>query len=121
PSRSTRAHPVASAGRALRRNDRCATPRLVRADEGTYAPVMELDAVPPTTLRALLAGLRPGTVTLHAGDADVPVAEPVICDPNDLTVVRPGDLVLAVGSQGWGRDTLALLRRAETAGACGVV
>jgi hypothetical protein len=82
---------------------------------------MELDAAPPTTLRALLVGLRPGTVTLHAGDTDVAVAEPVICDPTDLSVVRPGDLVLAVGSHGWSRDTLALLRRAETAGACGVV
>src|SRR4051794_800729 len=80
---------------------------------------MTVEASP--SLRALLAGLRPGTMTLHAGDADVPVAEPVVCDPDDLQVVRPGDLVLAVGARGWTRDVLSLLRRAKDAGACTVV
>jgi hypothetical protein len=80
---------------------------------------MTVDA--SSSLRALLAALRPGTMTLHAGDADVPVSEPVVCDPDDLRVVRSGDLVLAVGAHGWTRDVLSLLRRAKEAGACSVV
>jgi len=85
----------------------------------TYAAGMTIEVSP--SLRRLLAGLRAGTITLHAGDPDVTVAEPVICDPQDLRVVRPGDLVLAVGADGWSRDAVALVRRAEAAGACGVV
>src|SRR3954464_8970490 len=80
---------------------------------------MTVEASP--SLRALLAGLRPGTMTLHAGDPDVPVAEPVVCDPDDLRVVRPGDLVLAVGAHGRTRDVLSLLRRAREPAACSVV
>lgn len=75
---------------------------------------------PISSLSALLAALRPGTLTLQTGDVDVPVAEPVICGPDDLSGVRPGDLVLAVGVGG-ARETGALLRRAGVAGACAVV
>lgn len=55
------------------------------------------------------------------GDLDVPVAEPVICGPDDLGAVRAGDLVLAVGGGGSARETAALLRRAGTAQACAVL
>jgi len=73
------------------------------------------------TLAGLLATLRPGTVTVLAGNSDVPIAEPVICDPDDLDGVRPGDLVLAVGAHGGGREITSLLRRAGVAGACAVL
>src|SRR3954453_16332174 len=80
---------------------------------------MTVEASP--SLRALLAGLRPGTMTLHAGDPDVPVAEPVVCDPDDLQVVRPGDLVLGVAARGGSRGVPSLLRRAKVPGPCPVV
>jgi hypothetical protein len=73
------------------------------------------------TLRQLLTSLHPGTVAVHNGDRDAPVAEPVICDPTDLSVVRPGDLVLVVGTVAGPRELIALVRRAGSAGACGVV
>jgi hypothetical protein len=73
------------------------------------------------TLRGLLASLHPGTVALHTGNRDVPVAEPVICDPADLSVVRPGDLVLVVGAVAGPREAIALVRRAAGAGASGVI
>src|SRR4051812_19805704 len=73
------------------------------------------------TLRQLLTSLHPGTVSVHTGDRDVAVAEPVICDPTDLSVVRPGDLALVVGTVAGPRELIALVRRAGTAGACGIV
>jgi hypothetical protein len=73
------------------------------------------------TLRQLLSSLHPGTVAVHSGQTDVPVAETVICDPTDLSVVRRGDLVLAVGSLAGARDMTGLLRRAGSAGACAVI
>jgi hypothetical protein len=73
------------------------------------------------TLATLLAALHPGTLSLLAGSADVPLVEPVICDPDHLDGVRQGDLVLAVGARGGGRETAGLLRRAGAAGACAVV
>lgn len=79
-------------------------------------------ALPTTpTLRDLLSALHPGTITIRGGDIDVPVAEPVICDPHDLSVVRRGDLVLAVGAVPAARDLVALLRRAAGVGACAVL
>ena len=76
---------------------------------------------PAPTLRELLSALHPGTISVHSGPTDVAVTEPVICDPADLSGVRSGDLVLAVGAQVAARDTAALLRTAAAAGACGVV
>lgn len=78
-------------------------------------------AWPERTLASLLAALRPGTLVVQAGRTDVPVAEPLICDPDDLGVVRPGDLLLAVGARGNAREIASLLRRAGTAGACAVI
>ena len=87
-----------------------------------YAPVMTMDGLaPPPTLRALLAGLRAGTVTVRAGNLDTAVAEPVICDAENLEAVRPDDLVLAIGARGTGHEALSLLRRAGEVRACGVV
>ena len=77
--------------------------------------------LPSATLSSLLAALRPGTVTVYAGETDVHLAEPVICDADDLTGVRPADLVLAVGGGTTAREVIGLVRRAGAAGACGVV
>jgi hypothetical protein len=84
-------------------------------------PADDSGASQAPTLASLLSALRPGTITLLAGSADVPLAEPVICDPDDLSGVRPGDIVLAVGARGGARETAGLLRRAGAAGACAVV
>src|SRR4051812_38615652 len=73
------------------------------------------------TLTELLAGLRPGTITVYGGDTDVPVSEPVICDPTDVSVARTGDIVLAVGATLASREMAGLLRRAGAADACAVV
>ncbi|MDX6199677.1 MAG: hypothetical protein QOJ79_2828 [Actinomycetota bacterium] len=73
------------------------------------------------TLSELLAGLRPGTITVYGGDTDVPVAEPVICDPSDVSVARRGDVVLAVGASLASRGMAGLLNAAGAAGACAVV
>ncbi|MBK5306142.1 MAG: helix-turn-helix domain-containing protein [Frankiaceae bacterium] len=73
------------------------------------------------TLSELLSGLRPGTITVFAGDTDVPVAEPVICDPTDISVARAGDIVLAVGATLASREMAGLIRRAAGTGVCAVV
>lgn len=73
------------------------------------------------TLGQLLTSLHPGTVTVHTADREAAVAEPVICDPADLSVVRTGDLVLVVGAVAGPRELVALIRRAGAAQACGVV
>jgi hypothetical protein len=80
-----------------------------------------IDAAQGLTLRQVLRSLHPGTVVLHTGDRDVAVAEPVICDPTDLSIVRPGDLALVVGAVAGPREMIALVRRAGAGHASGVV
>lgn len=82
---------------------------------------IDLDAVQVPTLGSLLTALRPGTITVLAGNTNVPVAESVICDPEHLDGVRKGDLVLAVGTHNGQREISSLLRRASKADACAVI
>lgn len=85
-----------------------------RVQTKTAAPPPEPPAAAPATLAGLLDALGPGVLEVHAapGGLDGFVAQPVVGDRHDVSLVEEGDILLAVGVDAEGpaaRDLVAEL------------
>lgn len=77
----------------------------------------------PHTLREMLEDLGPQLLEVCSAPAglDVVVGRPVVHDPHDASGVQDGDVVLAVGVAGTGREAAGVVEDAAASGAAAVV